>query len=133
MKKVYLDSCFVIYLIEDVPNFSPIAREFLANNVSCHLCISPLVRLEVLVHPMRNHNQALEKDYVDFLTGLEVLPITDEVFDQALQLRVFSGLKTPDALHLGTAIFHGCSEFWTNDDRLLNVAGSMAINIFSEN
>lgn len=69
MKKVYLDSCFVIYLIENVPSFSPIAREFLAKNINCHLCISPLVRLEVLVHPMRNHNHALEKDYVDFLAG----------------------------------------------------------------
>jgi len=62
---------------------------------------------------------------------LEMLPLIDEVFDQALRLRVSDSLKTPDALHLGAAIVHGCSEFWTNDDRLSRVSRRMAINIFS--
>jgi predicted nucleic acid-binding protein len=57
---------------------------------------------------------------------------TDTVFERALQLRVAHGLKTPDALHLATAMVHGCQEFWTNDDRLSKVAGSIAVNIFSE-
>ncbi len=131
MKKVYLDSCFVIYLIEEVPNFSSIARAFFTKNIDNHFCISPLVRLEVLVHPKRSQNQRLVEDYEDFLAELEMLPLIDEVFDQALRLRVSDSLKTPDALHLGAAIVHGCSEFWTRNDRLSRVSRRMAINIFS--
>jgi predicted nucleic acid-binding protein len=132
MKKVYLDSCFVIYLIETVEPFSYLARSFLSKNITSNFCVSPLVRMEVLVYPMRNHNDMLRQDYEDFLAELEMLPITDTVFERALQLRVAHGLKTPDALHLATAMVHGCQEFWTNDDRLSKVAGSIAVNIFSE-
>ena len=41
-------------------------------------------------------------------------------------------LKTPDALHLATALHHGCRELWTNDDRLHKVASSLAINVLAE-
>jgi predicted nucleic acid-binding protein len=39
------------------------------------------------------------------------------------------GLTTPDALHLATALQHGCTELWTNDNRLLAAAGAMARNV----
>ena len=45
------------------------------------------------------------------------------VFEMATTLRAESHLKTPDALHLATAIQSGCSEFWTNDKKLVKVAG----------
>ena len=53
----------------------------------------------------------------------------DEVFARALGLRVQHGLKTPDALHLATALHHGCTELWTNDDRLRSAAGVLAVNV----
>jgi predicted nucleic acid-binding protein len=28
------------------------------------------------------------------------------------------GLKIPDDMHLAAALRHGCTEFWTHDDRL---------------
>lgn len=39
------------------------------------------------------------------------------------------GLQTPDALHLATAQHYGCSEFWTNDNRLQKVAPLLARNV----
>jgi len=53
------------------------------------------------------------------------------VFESATQLRVAYRLKTPDALHLATAQRYDCAEFWTNDNRLLGIAPSMAVNIFT--
>jgi predicted nucleic acid-binding protein len=38
-------------------------------------------------------------------------------------------LKTRDTLHLARALHHGCTEFWTNDNRLRAVAGTLAINV----
>ncbi len=46
------------------------------------------------------------------------LPMTSAVFDLAAELRAHHGLKTPDALHLATAVVGGCEEIWTNDRRL---------------
>ena len=43
---VYLDTCCVIYLLEDVQPFSALIRQHLANNLDAILCVSPLVRLE---------------------------------------------------------------------------------------
>lgn len=132
MRYVYLDSCFVIYLIEESPRFSTKARSFFAQNVSAHVCFSPLVRLEVLLHPLRDGNTSLQKDYEDLLGSMHVLSMTDAIFDHALRLRARYRLKTPDALHLATAQHYGCSELWTNDNRLNEAAGSMAVNVFAD-
>ena len=48
LRKVYLDTCCVIYLLEDVPVFSQQIRKYMAVNMDAILCVSPLVRLEAL-------------------------------------------------------------------------------------
>lgn len=131
MRRVYLDSCFVIYLMEETPVFSAAARCFLANHVDATFCVSPLVRLEVLTKPMRDGNTALALDYEDFLAAHVFLPMNEAVFDQALRLRIWHRLKTPDALHLAAAQCHGCVEIWTNDERLNTAAGMMAVNVLA--
>lgn len=132
MRRVYLDACIVIYLIENAAPFSEKARQFLARNSDAHLCVSPLVRMEVILKPLRESATALVSDYEDFLAAQHWLAIDDSVFNRALHLRAHHGLKTPDALHLATALHHGCKEFWTNDDRLNKAAGIMTVNIFSD-
>jgi uncharacterized protein len=61
-----------------------------------------------------------------------VLPIEREVFRRAAQLRAdFAGLKTPDAIHLATALHYGSDEFWTNDNRLNHIAPVIVKNILT--
>lgn len=132
MRRVYLDACVVIYLMENVAPFSEKARRFLSHNGDAVLCISPLVRMEVLIKPLRESSAILAADYEEFLAAQNWLRIDDNTFERALQLRTQHGLKTPDALHLATAQQHGCNEFWTNDDRLSKSAGIMAVNIFAD-
>lgn len=129
-RRVYLDACCVIYLLEDVPGFSNPMRAHLSSNADAILCVSPLVRLEVLIKPLIDRNQTLAMDYEDFLAAQQWLTIGDTEFDRAARLRATHRLKTPDALHLATAIRYGCAEFWTNDDRLKCAAAGMAVNIF---
>jgi len=128
-RSVYLDTCCIIYLIEDVSSFSVQMRERLVLNSDAVLCVSPLVRLEALVKPLSDEDYVLAKDYEDFLKELHWLSLDDEVFDIAIQLRVSHRLKTPDALHIAIARRHNCAEFWTNDNSLLNIANDTALNI----
>jgi len=131
MRRVYLDTCCVIYLLEDVPGFSAPMRAHLACNADAILCVSPLVRLEVLIKPLVDGNHLLARDYEDFLAAQQWLSMGDAEFDRATRLRAAHKLKTPDALHLATAVRHSCNEFWTNDDRLNSAAAGMAANIFA--
>lgn len=124
--RIYLDTCIVIYLIEKHPIYAS-RIEALINNLSDSiLCFSPLVRLESLVMPFRTNDSQLERLYEIFFKAQNLLTMPPEVFDQAARLRAnFPSLKTPDALHLATAIFYNCDEFWTNDDRLNKIAPSL--------
>lgn len=131
MRRVYLDACVLIYLIEDVGSFSATTRQYLSHNQDVLLCVSPLLSMEVLVKPLREGDQTLASDYEDFLERRCWLTIDDRIFDQALLLRTRHGLKTPDALHLATALHHGCESLWTNDDRLTRAAGGMAVNVLA--
>jgi len=108
---------------------------YLASHSNAVLCVSPLVRLEVLVKPLSDEDLILVSDYEDFLRDQNWLAIDDRIFGLALQLRARHRIKTPDALHLATALHHGCAEFWTNDDRLKSaaiVAGCIARNVMDE-
>jgi predicted nucleic acid-binding protein len=131
MRRAYLDTCIVIYLIEDAGRFSEQTRRFLACNGNALLCVSPLVRLEAIVKPLRDSNTKLLADYEDFLSAQSWLASDDRIFDRACRLRAGYGLKTPDALHLATALHYACDELWTNDDRLARVAGGIAVDVLA--
>jgi predicted nucleic acid-binding protein len=128
MRRAYVDSCLLIYWVEQEAAQAEAALRWLANNVDAVLHVSPLVRLEILVKPMRLKQTAIIDAYELLLSRQTWLSIDDAIFARALDLRSRFGLKTPDALHLATAQQHGCSEFWTNDDRLKVAAGGMAVN-----
>jgi uncharacterized protein len=131
MRRAYVDSCLLIYLVENVGPQAPVARRWIATQPDVQLCVSAVVRLEVLVQPLRLGNAPLVQAYVRVLAGQSWLSIDDAVVARALTLRAEHGLKTPDALHLATAMHHGCNEFWTNDLRLKSAAGSMAVNVMA--
>ena len=129
MRRAYVDACLLIYWVEDSSLLAQAAKAWVARQHDARLCVSPLVRLEVLVKPTRAGDAALVQVYEKVLNDQEWLAMGDEVFAHALALRAHHGLKTPDALHLATALHHGCTEFWTNDDRLKAAAGALAVNV----
>jgi uncharacterized protein len=77
---------------------------------------------ELMVHPYRQKDKALEADYRVFWQTndfLEVGPIDLEILLNAAELRAnYSGLKLPDAIHLATALAFGCAVFLTADEEL---------------
>jgi predicted nucleic acid-binding protein len=128
MRKIYLDSCIAIYLVEEHPAYAAAIEDKLAESDGM-VCYSPLTELECLVLPLRlKRNDLLDKFSRFFSLNLK-LEMPEAVYQEATRLRADFGIKTPDALHLATARFHGCTEFWTNDGRLAGVANSMAVDV----
>jgi uncharacterized protein len=128
MRKIYLDSCIAIYLVEEHPLYCRPIEHVLAQSEGI-VCYSPLTELECLVLPLRLKRADLLDKFSRFFALNLKLVMHDEVYQEAAQLRAEFGIKTPDALHLATARFYRCTELWTNDCRLSGVAGDLAINI----
>lgn len=131
MGLIYLDACLLIYAFEKHPLHGETVLQALAAESDANFAITPLVKFECLVGPMRDGNLVLQRYYEEGLTQLVQLPMPEEVFLQGAQIRARFGLKTPDALHLAAAQHHGCTALWTNDDRLSKAAHGLAINILA--
>lgn len=123
MTRLALDTSALIYLVEG----SPGVRNQLAQRIGAALAsprgavlASRLVRLECRVKPLRDGNTALLDKY-DALFGSEefmLADVTPAVLDRATELRARHGFKTPDAIHLASAIEVGADDFLTGDANL---------------
>ena len=127
MSRAYLDSCIVIYYVEResaiATRIGAALRAFEPDSV---VVVSDLVRMECRVRPRRLADNPLLARYDMFFVRGQVIvaPMHTATFDLATDLRARHGLKTPDALHLATALEQGCDEFWTRDRRLESAAGT---------
>lgn len=118
--RIALDASVIIYSVEKVqPYFALLAQLWQgAKQGGFVLYGSELLLLEVLVKPIQRHDLLLETAFRQLLTEtreLSLLPITRAVLDSAGRLRAEYGARTPDAIHLATALLAGCSFVVTND------------------
>lgn len=126
---IYLDSCIVIYAVEDDGVRGNVVRQRMADAADAVVAISPLVTLECLVGPLRDENLTLHDHYVRALEQFRKLPLNEEHYVRAAELRARHGIKTPDALHLAAAQLYGCDQLWTDDDRLIAVSHGLAMDV----
>jgi predicted nucleic acid-binding protein len=86
---------------------------------------SRLSRLECRVKPMRDKQAALLGYYDSFFvrTPFLLAEITEAVVDRATELRAAHNFKTPDALHLATALEEHADLFLTGDANLTRCPG----------
>ncbi|MFP5461381.1 MAG: type II toxin-antitoxin system VapC family toxin [Gammaproteobacteria bacterium] len=131
MSLIYLDTCLLIYLVEQDPVFSSRIAEAIEREPAASFAISPLVRMECLVRPLRDGNLVIQRRFEHAFDTLVMLDIPAAVFDEAGVLRARFGLRTPEAMHLACAQHHGCQALWTNDDRLARASLGLARSITS--
>ncbi len=119
---IYADANVIIRLLEgDAATRAPIeARLLPLRGTGRFLLTSQLSRLECRTKLMRVGDAPLLTLYDSFFASVEVdvLPITHSVVDKATELRATLNVKTPDALHLATAILAGATAFLTGDKGL---------------
>jgi len=131
MGLIYLDACLLIYAIENHPVWAGVVRAALKSELDARLAVSPLIKMECLVKPLKTGDIAMQRRYEAGLNEFVQLPMSETVFLQAAMLRARFGMKTPDALHLACAQHHGCTALWTNDDRLAQAGHGLARNVLS--
>jgi predicted nucleic acid-binding protein len=124
---VFLDSNVVIYYIECDPYWGPKVEDRLRKIAADKdmLATSDAVRLETLIGPFQSGDTAVLADYQKFFnsSGIQMLPVTAAVWEQAARIRAGFKLPVLDSIHLATAIEHGCGLFLTNDLQLANFEG----------
>jgi predicted nucleic acid-binding protein len=89
------------------------------------LITSHLSRLECRVRPLREKNEILLARFDTFFSrpGLLLADVSARVLELATELRATHGFKTPDAIHLSTALLQGASIFLTGDETLKKCPG----------
>lgn len=121
--RLYLDASAIIYSIEGVPVLRDkvIARIAQAEGTPGGTLITSLLsKLECRVKPLCDGNTELLALYDKFFTQrlIKVAEVSAHVINRATELRVRYGFKTPDAIHLATAIEEQADLFLTGDTAL---------------
>ena len=134
--RIYIDTSVVIYTIEVNPNYwqllQPLWQKFQAGQIE--LITSELTLMESLVIPFRQSNIDLIDTYEQLLLSsvLQLIPISQTILKEAAKLRATTpSLRTPDAIHVATAIASSCTQFLTND-RQLRIVTDLPVVILDE-
>ena len=80
--------------------------------------------IEILTGALLRGDEILARRAEEVLTDLDgstIVPVTLEIARHAARLRASYGLRTPDAIHLATAVATRAAEFVTTDRRLARV------------
>jgi predicted nucleic acid-binding protein len=122
MSRIFLDTNFFIYLIED--SGSRAARsKYLRQAFSARrdeVLTSVMSLGEVLVGPLKRGDYALAQRFRQIFhsPGITVLPFVEQAAESFALIRAGGTIRPPDAIQLATAGYAGCDLFLTNDERL---------------
>lgn len=128
MNRLYLDACSIIYLVETASPFhKKVVARLLAHGADpdARLLTSRLSRLECRVRPLRDGNVALLSSYEAFFSASRLLlvEVTPAILERATELRAQHGFRTPDAIHLASALEERADAFLTGDSSLARCPG----------
>ena len=119
---IYADANVIIRLLEgDAATRAPLeARLFSLKGTAGFFHTSRLSWLECRIKPLRANDSKLLALYDAFFASADVtmVELTRPVVERATDLRAGLNVKTPDALHLASAICSGVTAFLTGDKGL---------------
>ena len=130
---VYLDANILIRMIESAPQDLAAIRSALAPYVErgAVFITSELSLTEVLVHPIRQNDSARIERYQRLLTDfVETKPVSREVLLTEARLRARKpALRTPDAIHMATAMLAQAAVFLTGDQGIKSTPGCVVMHV----
>lgn len=125
---LYLDANAIIYSIEGVSGLRQAALRWIEETEASPegvMVTSRLSMLECRVKPRResDHEGLARFDGFFGREKLVVVDVSARVIERATKLRAAHGFRTPDALHLATALLEGAQIFLTGDTNLTRCPG----------
>ena len=136
MMWVYLDACSIIYLLEAASPFHEAATARISELLlegRASLITSRLSRMECRVLPLRAGDVRLLEQYELFFSRrrVSVVDISGEVIERATEIRATHEFRTPDAIHLATALTENATLFVTGDKALAKYKG-LRVEVLTE-
>lgn len=124
--RILLDSVSIVYFLERNPRYYAAAAEWMerVNAGQLSAAASVLLLSEVLVPAYRGGSPAAARQAraaLERIPNFELVEVTAGVSDVAARLRAVHNLRTPDALHVATALDEGAGWIVTNDHRLRRI------------
>ncbi len=115
-----------IYYVENHPAYADKVDAIfkIVETESVEIHTSAITLTETLMKPIQASDHRLIAAYRALLSEtdfVQMITITPELADKAAHLRAKYNLRTPDALHITTAIESGCEALLTNDLALKRV------------
>jgi predicted nucleic acid-binding protein len=131
---VYLDSCILIYMVEGYTPLQHALRQLWVGikAEAIKATTSQLSILETLVLPKRMGDEDLLDRYEALYSSsrMTFVPISESILRRGAHLRaVHPSLRTPDAIHLATALGHGSHYFLTHDKRMTPVGDLRVVHL----
>lgn len=120
VEKLYIETAPLIYYIEENETYldKMVAVIGAIEDRPISAISSVITLTEVLIHPIRNGNKKLETAYREILNAsehFELIPVSSVIAESAARLRASYNSRTPDALHIATAIAAEWDAFLSND------------------
>ncbi|MDD9981028.1 MAG: type II toxin-antitoxin system VapC family toxin [Gammaproteobacteria bacterium] len=124
--RTYLDANIYIYAFEGIETYRRRIAELLAaiDRQDAVVIASELLFTELLPRPIREGRHDLVERYMELIQRtprIHLAPVDRSVILRSVHLRANFGLRSIDALHLATALVHGCDTFVTNDRHVARV------------
>jgi len=124
-----LDTVTIIYFLERHPRYYQTAKEIFKKVETGKITanISTLVFTELLVPAYKNKEYKQPEKIIHILSNypnLKVIPLATKISTMAARLRAIYGLRTPDAIHIATALESKSSGIITNDNGFKKVASA---------
>jgi predicted nucleic acid-binding protein len=114
--EAYLDACCLIYLTEGEPTWrAAVEAQLRALPPATGLVTSRISRLECRSKPLRDGDLALLARHDAVFERVRLVEVTAAIVEQATELRAKYRFRSPDAIHVATAIHEGATVFLTGD------------------
>lgn len=119
-RRVLLDTSVPIYFLQEVVPYSGLVEPLfrLIEEQAIEARLSVITEAELLVGPVRKDDAAslsMVQAFLNDFPGIDVVPVSRPIAQEAAKLRAGSGLPLPDALIIATAKVSGCEAIVGND------------------
>ncbi len=124
-KKVFLDTCILIYFLENHKDFGQPAKKIFEQIEEglVQAEMSVLTMTELLTGPYRTKDDLLTLEYhalLYYFPNLKIIDINLDIAVEAARIRALYSYAVPDTLLLASALYRESKVFITENQKLFN-------------